>query len=255
MIEQVLIDKEKWLDFWEYFEGKPSQTAGVEKLYDFIRVASPTLLAVNAEWIEIYRDSPSVVEPDTNKPTTKWPLTKAQLGEIMLCSADSLPDSLMDDLADCFATFLNSSRVGLAYFLGQCGHESCGLRYPVEIHDGSNYEWRQDLGNNQAGDGVKFAGTGFIQVTGRANHQSFADYMASIGEPDLNIMATGKTYTSEKYPWSISGNWWRVNDMPAYCETRPDVDRVGQRVNGKYLPNGYEDRRAYSNRAFRVLGV
>ena len=97
MIEQVLIDKEKWLDFWEYFEGKPSQTAGVEKLYDFIRVASPTLLAVNAEWIEIYRDSPPVVEPDTNKPTTKWPLTKAQLGEIMLCSADSLPSCCFGD--------------------------------------------------------------------------------------------------------------------------------------------------------------
>ena len=252
MIEQVLIDEEKWLDFWTYFNGEPGQVDGVTKLYEHIKVASPTLLARNAEWMEIYRGEQK--EPDPGG-KAEWPLTKAELGEIMLCSASSLPDSLMDDLADCYVTFLNSSRLGLAYFLGQCGHESCGLRYPMEIHDGSDYEWRQDLGNTQAGDGVKFAGTGWIQVTGRANHQSFADYMASIGKPDLDIMAIGKTYSSEKYPWSISGNWWRVNDMPAYCETRPDVDRVGQRVNGRYLPNGYEDRRAYTSRAFRVLGV
>ena len=252
MIEQVLIDEQKWLDFWTYFNGDSSQVAGVKKLYEHVKLASPTLLAKNAEWMEIYRGTQK--EPDPGD-QPEWPLTKAQLGEIMLCSAGSLPDSLMDDLADCYVTFLNSSRVGLAYFLGQCGHESAGLRYPMELHDGSNYEWRQDLGNNQAGDGVKFAGTGFIQVTGRANHQSFADYMAKIGEPDPNIMEIGKTWSCERYPWSISGNWWRVNDMPAYCEQRPDVDRVGQRVNGRYLPNGYQDRRDYTARAFTVLGV
>ena len=47
------------------------------------------------------------------------------------------------------------------------------------------------------------------------------------------------------------------NDMPtSACDQRPDVDRVGQRVNGRYLPNGYHDRRdKYTDRAFRVLGV
>ena len=254
MIEQVLIGKDKFIDFFEYFEGNVSQIAGVEKLYEHIKVASPTLLARNAEWMEVYRDSALPEPPDPGE-KPRWPLTKEQLGRIMLCSAGSLPDSLMDDLADCYVTFLNSSRVGLAYFLGQCGHESAGLRYPMEIHDGSNYEGRTDLGNVYPGDGVKFAGQGWIQVTGRANTQDFADYMAKIGKPDPKIMEIGKTYNSEVYPWSISGNWWRVNDMPAYCEQRPDVDRVGQRVNGRYLPNGYQDRRDYTARAFAELGV
>ena len=71
----------------------------------------------------------------------------------MLCSAGSLPDSLMDDLADCYVTFLNSSKVGLAYFLGQCGHESAGLRYPMEIASGAAYNGRADLGNIYPGDG------------------------------------------------------------------------------------------------------
>ena len=43
--------------------------------------------------------------------------------------------------------------------------------------------------------------------------------------------------------------------MIDYCKGRPDVDRVGQRVNGRYLPNGYEDRRKYTAKAFSVLGL
>ena len=251
MIDQVLISKDKWIDFWEFFEGKPAQTAGIELLYDHIKLASPTLLARNADWIELYREQ-GAVQPDDETPP--WPITKADMAEIMLCSVASIPDSLMDDFARCCEAF-QLDRLNQAYFLGQCGHESAGLRYPVEIHDGSNYEGRQDLGNSQPGDGVKFAGTGWIQVTGRYNHQAFSDYMASIGKSDPKIMAVGKTYSSEKYPWTISGHWWHVNGMVSYCKQRPDVDRVGQRVNGRYLPNGYEDRRAFTSRAFRVLSV
>ena len=255
-IEQVLIDKDKFVDFFEYYDGKPEQLTGVELLYFQIKASNPTLLAKNADWMEAYRGNTQ--PPPAEKPpavAAKWPLTKAELGEIMLCSADSLPDDLMDDLAACCEDFGINTKKILGYFLGQCGHESAGLRYPMEIASGSAYEFRTDLGNVHAGDGVKYAGTGWIQVTGRANHQDFADYMAKIGKPDPKIMEIGKTWSSERYPWSISGNWWRVNDMPAYCEQMPDVDRVGQRVNGRYLPNGYQDRRDYTSRAFRVLGV
>ena len=164
----------------------------------------------------------------------------------------------MDDLARCVDTF-NMDKLSMAYFLGQCGHESGGLRYPVEIFDGSNYEGRTDLGNSQPGDGVKFAGTGWIQVTGRYNHQSFSDYMASIGQADPKIMEIGKTYTSEKYPWTISGNWWRCAGMNAFCSNRPQhtngqIDEVGARVNGRMPPNGAADRLEYTHRAFDLLG-
>ena len=82
--------------------------------------------------------------------------------------------------------------------------------------------------------------------------------MESIGQADPNIMAIGKTWNAEKYPWSISGNWWLNNNMKALCEARPnctnaDIDVIGARVNGRNRPNGADDRIAYTDRAYKTL--
>ena len=235
-------------DFFKFYKGTPNQLAAVKMLQE----QSPASLMVDdAAWVQKYREP----EPEPEKPA--WPLTKDQLGKIMLCSPSSLPDSLMDDLARCVAN-CTMDTVELVYFLGQCGHESAGLKYPMEIHDGSNYEGRKDLGNVYPGDGVKFAGQGWIQVTGRANTQDFADYMESIGQADANIMEIGKTWNAEKYPWSISGNWWRNNNMKSMCLSRKtftnhQIDEIGARVNGRMRPNGADDRISYTDRAYKTL--
>ena len=241
---------EGFKNFFKYYNGDHHQQLAIEELYHDL----PNFLkSEDADWVIQYR-TPQTPTKDEELPTEEWPITKAEMAEIMHCSEASLPDSLMDDFARC-AKLYGMDRTNIAYFLGQCGHESAGLRYPVEIADGSGYEGRRDLGNIYPGDGVKFAGTGWIQVTGRFNHQAFSDYLQKQGQFDPKIMEVGKTYTSEVYPWSISGHWWWANNMNEYCSQKPPVDRVGQRVNGRYLPNGYEDRRAYSQVAFKVLGI
>ena len=230
-------------DFFKYFSGTPEQLEAVVLL----EASMPSsLLLDSSAWVVKYREKP---EPP---PAPAWPITKEQLGYIMQCSSETLNDALINDLARCVAD-CEMDMLELVYFLGQCGHESCGLRYPVEIHDGSNYEGRQDLGNVNPGDGVKYAGTGWIQVTGRYNHQSFAD---AIGDP--KVMEIGKTYTSEKYPWSISGHWWRNNNMKALCAqhkacSNADIDVIGASVNGRMRPNGADDRIAYTDRAYKTL--
>ena len=70
----------------------------------------------------------------------------------------------------------------------------CGNFYPVKERGGPAYltdlyEWRTDLGNIQAGDGARFRGRGFVQITGRANYTHFG---AEIGKdlvtnPDLAL--------------------------------------------------------------------
>ena len=203
----------------------------------------------SSDWVVKYREKPPA------PPAPEWPISKEQMGRIMGCSPSSLPDSLMNDFALCVKN-LAMTKVEMAYFLGQCGHESCGLRYPLEIHDGSNYEGRcSDLGNCQPGQGVMYAGTGYIQVTGASHHRRFSEY---IGDP--LVYELGKTYTCEKYPWSISAWWWQDNKMQSMCNARPQftnyqIDEIGAKVNGRMRPNGADDRLVYTRRAITELGL
>ena len=126
------------IDLLKYYKRLGHQDAAIHELDQAINDAAPGLLARDQDW---YSTWSSAVEA----PKPQWPLTKAELAQIMLCRPDALGDDSMDDLARCCETFKIDSRTELAHFLGQCGHESAGLRYSVEIHSGSNYEGRQDL--------------------------------------------------------------------------------------------------------------
>jgi hypothetical protein len=59
-----------------------------------------------------------------------------------------------------------------------------GPRYFTQM-----YEGREALGNTQPGDGARFCGRGFIQITGRSNYKLFGDLigMDLVGDPDLAL--------------------------------------------------------------------
>ena len=231
-------------DFFQWFDSK---NVNHLEAVDLLEQALPeTLTRDSSAWVRKYR------EPLPEPEHAPWPITKEQMGYIMGCSSENLSGDLMNDFARCVQD-CGMTTEEMVHFLGQCGHESCGLRYPVEIHDGSNYEGRSDLGNTHPGDGVKYAGTGYIQVTGRYNHQSFAN---AIG--DQKVMELGKTYTCDKYPWSISAHWWKQNRMHDFCSSRKgftdqQIDEVGARVNGRMRPNGADDRIRYTRLAYEAI--
>jgi len=63
----------------------------------------------------------------------------------------------------------------LAYVLATAEHESHFGRYIEEIASGVAYEGRSDLGNTQPGDGRRFKGRGYVQLTGRFNYRNWSN--------------------------------------------------------------------------------
>lgn len=59
----------------------------------------------------------------------------------------------------------------------------------TEYASGEAYEGRKDLGNTQAGDGVRYKGRGFIQLTGRSNYALYGQKLGLdlINNPDLAL--------------------------------------------------------------------
>lgn len=137
-----------------------------------------------------------------------------------------------------------------AHFIAQMGHESGGLRWLEEIHDGSNYEGRKDLGNTVAGDGRRFKGRGIVQVTGRYNYGRFSQWAHGKGLVDSPTFFVDNPaqVASPRWAFLVAAWYWSAERPNLNAQADADnLDAVTRSINGG--TNGLADRRQRLARA------
>lgn len=152
---------------------------------------------------------------------------------------------MLNDLNNCLKRYDINTPQRIRHCISQTSSESAAGLYTKELGNGIKYEYRGDLGNIYKGDGPKFKGAGYLQITGRDNYQRFS---SAIG--DINIM-NGVSYVSEYYPWISAGFWWYSNNMNALADQGASVKVITKRLNGGY--NGLADRQQYYNRTLDIF--
>ena len=124
----------------------------------------------------------------------------------------------------------------LAAYMAQLEHESHGFRRTEEYASGAAYENRADLGNTQKGDGKKYKGRGYIQLTGRANYAEAGKDLGYDLVENPNQVQDNKEVAADVSLW-----FWK-NKVRPKVEDWSDTKKVTYLINGGY--NGLKDRKS-----------
>ena len=189
-----------------------------------------------------------------------------------------IPDTVIAQLPDTIAKFELNTPLRLAHFLAQAGHESGGFKavsenlnygakgllgifkkyFPTEAK-AKEYERKPEkianlvyggrMGNGPeaSGEGYKFRGRGYIQLTGKSNYSEFDKVVAEdiISNPDL---------VATKYPLLSAAWFFHKNGLHKIADggaTDAVVTSVTKRVNGGTI--GLPDRLKHFKEYYKLL--
>lgn len=148
-----------------------------------------------------------------------------------------------DQLADGHAV---TTRLRICHFLAQAAHETDGFR-TLEEYGGPayfiRYEGRRDLGNAQAGDGIRYHGRGIFQLTGRANYRRFGQRL------DVDLEAEPERAKEPEISLRVAFAYWGERAVSAAADA-DDIERVTRLINGGR--NGLAERARYLAKAKEI---
>jgi len=131
-----------------------------------------------------------------------------------------------------------------AMFLAQTAHESDGFQTTQEYGSGKIYEGRQDLGNDHAGDGMKYKGRGLLQITGRFNYQKVGEALG------VDFVNTPELLQLPGWACKSAGWFWAVHKLNELADKGRFTD-ITKVINGGQ--NGAASRHDYYNKALAAL--
>jgi putative chitinase len=189
-----------------------------------------------------------------------------------------IPDAVITQLPDTIAKFELNTPLRLAHFLAQAGHESGGFKavnenlnygakgllgifkkyFPTE-EKAKLYERKPEkianlvygarMGNGPegSGEGYRFRGRGYIQLTGKDNYKAFDAVVAEsiVDNPDL---------VATKYPLLSAAWFFHKNGLHKIADqgaTDAVVTSVTKRVNGGTI--GLPDRIKHFKEYYSLL--
>jgi putative chitinase len=188
-----------------------------------------------------------------------------------------VPDAVISQIPDTAKKFNITNPLRLAHFLAQCGHESGGFKavsenlnysadglkkifgkyFPGNLNESYArqpekiasrvYGSRMGNGDESTGEGFKFRGRGYIQLTGKSNYTNFAKFIGedTVANPDL---------VATKYPLASAAFFFDSNKLWSICDKGADdatVTAVTKRVNGGIL--GLQDRIKHFKEYYNLL--
>ncbi len=189
-----------------------------------------------------------------------------------------VPAGVIAQIPEAAAKFGITTNLRLAHFLAQCALESTGFTATVENLNyraarlmqvfpkyfrnvdpaayANNpakianrvYADRMGNGDEASGDGFKFRGRGYIQLTGKNNYTSFSEFVGEdcVADPDL---------VANKYPLASAAFYFNSNHIWAICDRGANdatVTRVSAAVNGS-PPHAVPERLQNFNEFIRAL--
>jgi len=217
-----------------------------------------------------------IVGENTPPPT---PATIVPVGGLKLDKLKGhIPDAVIQMIPDTAAKFQINTPLRLAHFLAQCGHESGGFKatqenlnysakglagifkkyFPTEAAAAPYarnpqkiaskvYGGRMGNGPESTGEGYKFRGRGYIQLTGKENYTAFGK---SIGEDILsNPDVVASKYALLSAAWFFSKNG--LHKMADGGATDAVVTSITKRVNGGTI--GLPDRIKHFKEYYHLL--
>jgi putative chitinase len=188
-----------------------------------------------------------------------------------------IPDGVIAQIPDTAARFGITNTLRLAHFLSQCGHESGGFkavrenlnysakglvgifkkyfsttlavayeRQPDKIAN-RVYAGRMGNGDENSGDGYKYRGRGYIQLTGKENYTAFGK---SIGvDVCANPELVASQYALASAAWFFSKNG--LHKMADEGASDAVVTKITKRVNGGTI--GLPDRIKHFKEYYSLL--
>lgn len=130
-----------------------------------------------------------------------------------------------------------------AYALATACHETGRTMQPVKERGGNawfaRYDGRADLGNTHAGDGARFAGRGYVQLTGRANYAKAGQNIGAdlVGNPDL---ALGLNVAAKVMRLGMERGWFTGRNLSGYLQTVASAGTAEQFRQCRRIINGLD---------------